>query len=166
MEHTRSLFLMAFAVPAALWVFSCSCLFGCSKVLRVEETGQMRIRCRRKKSALTRQTTKSKRRRRREDAAAASARAKARMLRRAALPPPEVYQVESDDESCCEAEADNADDDVDIEEAGALAMRNRIRGRTVLDEDLNIVGDIIDAEAAEDDLDVGRADRANENHED
>ena len=43
-EDTRNLFLVMFAVPASLWVFSCSCLFGCSKVLRVEETGQMRIR--------------------------------------------------------------------------------------------------------------------------
>ena len=47
-EHTRYVFLIAFAIPASLWVLSCSCLFGCSKVLRVEESGQMRIRCRKK----------------------------------------------------------------------------------------------------------------------
>ena len=48
MSQTRYVFLIAFAVPASLWVLSCSCLFGCSKVLRVEENGQMRIRCRKK----------------------------------------------------------------------------------------------------------------------
>ena len=31
-----------------MWVFSCSCLFGCSKTLRVEDSGQMRIKCRKK----------------------------------------------------------------------------------------------------------------------
>lgn len=46
--QTRYVFLLAFAIPASLWVLSCSCLFGCSKVLRVEENGQMRIRCRKK----------------------------------------------------------------------------------------------------------------------
>ena len=48
-EYTKYIFLLSFAIPAGLWIFSCSCLFGCSKMLRIEENGQMRIRCRRKK---------------------------------------------------------------------------------------------------------------------
>ncbi|TRY69959.1 hypothetical protein TCAL_04884 [Tigriopus californicus] len=45
-NQTRYIFLISFAVPASLWVLSCSCLFGCSKMLRVEENGEMRVRCR------------------------------------------------------------------------------------------------------------------------
>jgi len=48
-EYTKYIFLLSFAIPAGLWIFSCSCLFGCSKMLRIEENGQMRIRCRQKK---------------------------------------------------------------------------------------------------------------------
>ena len=47
-EHTKSVFLLSFSIPAGLWIFSCSCLFGCSKMLRIEESGQMRIRCRKR----------------------------------------------------------------------------------------------------------------------
>ena len=50
-EYTKYIFLLSFAIPAGLWIFSCSCLFGCSKMLRIEENGQMRIRCRRKKKS-------------------------------------------------------------------------------------------------------------------
>ena len=45
-EDTKNILVLCFAIPASLWIFSCSCLFGCSKTLRVEENGQMRIRCR------------------------------------------------------------------------------------------------------------------------
>ena len=47
LEDTKYLLVLCFSIPASLWIFSCSCLFGCSKTLRVEESGQMRIRCRR-----------------------------------------------------------------------------------------------------------------------
>eukprot|EP00095_Tigriopus_kingsejongensis_P002662 maker-scaffold1023_size69924-snap-gene-0.13 protein:Tk02662 transcript:maker-scaffold1023_size69924-snap-gene-0.13-mRNA-1 annotation:"hypothetical protein DAPPUDRAFT_98072" len=47
LHQTRYIFLISFAVPASLWVLSCSCLFGCAKMLRVEENGEMRVRCRR-----------------------------------------------------------------------------------------------------------------------
>ena len=47
-EETKHLLVLCFAIPASLWIFSCSCLFGCSKTLRVEDTGQMRIRCRKR----------------------------------------------------------------------------------------------------------------------
>ena len=57
-EHTKSIFLLSFAIPASLWIFSCSCLFGCSKMLRIEENGQMRIRCRKRKSPKKMQSAK------------------------------------------------------------------------------------------------------------
>ena len=52
-----------------------------------------------------------------------------------------------------EAEVSGDESEVDIEEVGAIALRSRVRGRTVLEEDLNIVGDIIDAAVAEDEED-------------
>lgn len=47
LEDTKYLLVLCFSIPASLWIFSCSCLFGCSKTLRVEDSGQMRVRCRR-----------------------------------------------------------------------------------------------------------------------
>ena len=47
-EETKHLLVLCFSIPASLWIFSCSCLFGCSKTLRVEENGQMRIKCRKR----------------------------------------------------------------------------------------------------------------------
>ncbi len=44
LERTRYVFFLFFSVPACLWVLSCSCLFGCSKLLRVEENGQVRMK--------------------------------------------------------------------------------------------------------------------------
>ncbi len=53
LARTRHVFLICFSVPACLWILSCSCLFACSKTLRVEDNGQMRIRCRKRLSTKT-----------------------------------------------------------------------------------------------------------------